>query len=139
MLNKTIRVSRKIFLFNFPHQKWMQLFVIINIVEKELWQKMLGVASIELWHHELNMNFSNYQNSQKLRKFWGIDLYAIMKPSAKFKRKWFTSFEIIPFLIFGRLTCILMGKHNMKKMLLKIQCIVTYQSLWKFTNKGMIY
>ena len=41
-------------------------------------------------------------------------LYAILKPSAKFKLNWFTSFEIIPLLIFGRLTCILMGKNITK-------------------------
>ena len=45
------------------------------------------------------MNFSKYQNRQKLRKFRGIDLYAILKPSAKFKQHWFTSIEIIPLLI----------------------------------------
>ena len=87
----------------------------------------------------LRMNFNNYQNRQEVRKFWGIDLYAILKPSAKFKRNLFSSFEIIPLLIFGYLTCILMGKHSMKRMLLKIQCILIYQSLWKFTYKRMIY
>ena len=50
------------------------------------------------------MNFSNYQNRRTLRKFLGIDLYAILKPSAQFKRNWFTSFEIIPLFIFGCLT-----------------------------------
>ena len=68
----------------------------------------------------LRMNFSNYQNRQKLRKLWGIDLYAILKHSAKFKRNWLTSFEIIiPLLICGCLTCIFMGKHNMKKKISK--------------------
>ena len=83
----------------------------------------------------LRMNFSNYQNRQKLRKFCVIDLYAILEPAAKFKRNWFTSFKIIRLLIFGCLTCILIGEHNMKKMLLKIQCILIYQSLLKFTYK----
>ena len=46
------------------------------------------------------MNFDDYPNRRKLRKFWGIDLYAILKPSAKFKRNGFTSFEIISLLIF---------------------------------------
>ena len=64
----------------------------------------------------LSMNFSNYQNRRKLRKFCGIDFYAILKISAKVKRNWFVSFEMIPLLIFGCLTCILMGKHNTKKM-----------------------
>ena len=65
------------------------------------------------------MNFRNYQNRRKLKKFQGIDLYAMLKPSAKFKLNWFTSFEIIPLLIFCRLTCILMGKHDMKKNVTK--------------------
>ena len=47
------------------------------------------------------MNFSNYQNRHKLRKFSSIDLYAILKPSEEFKRNWLSSFEIIPLLIFG--------------------------------------
>ena len=63
----------------------------------------------------LKMNFSNYQNRRKIKKCWTIDLYAILKPSAKFKLNWFTSVEIIQLLIFGCWTCILMGKHNMKK------------------------
>ena len=87
----------------------------------------------------LRVNFSNNQNRRKLRKFWGIDLYAILKPSAKFKRNLFTTFEIISLLIFGCLTCILVGKHNLKKMLLEIQCIVIYQSSWEFTYKMMRY
>ena len=62
------------------------------------------------------MNFSNFRNRRKLIKFWGIDLYAILKPSAKFKRKWFTSFKIFPLLIFGYLACILMGKHTEKNV-----------------------
>ena len=74
----------------------------------------------------LSINFSNYQTRQKLRKFWGIDFHAILKPSAKLKGNLIASFEIIPLLIIGFLTCILMGKHNMKKMLLKIQCTVIY-------------
>ena len=69
------------------------------------------------------MNFSKYQNRQKLRKFQSIDLYAILKHSAKFKRNWFTSFEIIQLLIFGCLTCILIRKHNMKKYILKFMKI----------------
>ena len=71
----------------------------------------------------LGMNFSNYQNRLKLivRKFWGIDLYAILKPSAKFKRNWFTSFEIW---------------KNMKKFLLKIQCIVIFYT--KFYENSRI-
>ena len=45
----------------------------------------------------LRMNFiSNYQNRRELKKLSGIDLYATLKPSAKFKRNWFASFEIIP-------------------------------------------
>ena len=75
------------------------------------------------------MNFSNYQNKWKLRKFGGFDLYAILKPSAKFQRNWFTTFKIFPLFIFDCLTCILMEKHNIKKMLLEIQCIVIYHSL----------
>ena len=62
---------------------------------------------------------SNYQNRQKLKEFWAIYPYAILKPSANFKQNWFTSFEIIPLLIFDCLKCIFMGKHDMKKILLK--------------------
>ena len=58
-----------------------------------------------------------------------MDPYAILKSSAKFKLNSFTSFQIIPLLIFGCLTGILMEKHNMKEMLLKIQCIIIFQSL----------
>ena len=105
----------------------------INIISHTEWNKSPECQNT------LRMNFSNYQNRRKLRKFWGIDLYTILKSSAKLKRNWFTSFEITPLLIFGCLTCILMGKYNMKNMLLKIQCILRYQSLWKFTYKRMIY
>ena len=69
------------------------------------------------------MNFTNFKNRQNLRKFRGIDLYAIPKPSAKFKRNWFTSFEIIPLLNFDCLACIFMENTQYEKMLLNIQCI----------------
>ena len=65
----------------------------------------------------LRINFGNYQNRWKPRKFWGIDLHAILKASAKFKRNWFTSFKIIPLPIFGSLTCILMENTIWNKKL----------------------
>ena len=66
-----------------------------------IFRKMGGFA--------LRMNLGYYQNRRKLKKMQGIDLYVILKPTAKFKLNWFTSFKITPLLIFGCLTCIRMG------------------------------
>ena len=104
--------------------------LLVHVIVREL------ASTLRTIHSPLRMNFSNYQNRRKLIQFPGIDLYAILKPSKNFKMNWITNFEIIPLLIFGYLTCILMGKYNMKKMLLKIQSIIIYQSLWKFGIKG---
>ena len=60
----------------------------------------------------LRLNFRDYQNRRKLRKFWGINLYAILKSSSKFRRYWFNSFEIMPLWISGCLICILVGKRK---------------------------
>ena len=85
----------------------------------------------------LRVNLSNYQNLRKVRKFWGIDLYAILKLSAKKKLvHYFWNYSTFNFRLFIMYSY---GKTQYKKMLLEIQCIVIYQSLWKLTYNRMRY